>query len=67
MNKHAYTFEQYCNIVGRNIILEETTYHNGSKKIRCLNFHKCDTLNGGCLNHYIKKRMEKAIENTGRE
>ena len=51
MNKHCFTFEQYCNVIGRNIILEETTFHNGAKKIRCLNAHKCETMNGGCLNN----------------
>lgn len=66
MNKHCFTFEQYCNIIGRNIILEETTFHNGSKKIRCLNAHKCETMNGGCLNTIIKKRIENHIENNSR-
>lgn len=67
MNKHAFTFEQYCTIVGKNIILEETTYHNGSKKIRCLNHHKCKAINGGCRNDYIKRRIEKAVENSAKE
>ncbi len=63
MNKHSFTFEQYCNIVDKNIILEETTYHNGSKRIKCLNIHKCNQLNGGCRNTYVIRRMENAVEN----
>mgnify|MGYP003289573790 CR=1 FL=1 len=62
MNKHAFTYEQYCSIVGKNIILEETTYHNGNKRLRCLNFHKCDTTIGGCKNPYVIKRVEKTVE-----
>ncbi|MBO5463444.1 MAG: hypothetical protein J6A49_09040 [Clostridia bacterium] len=67
MDKHAFTFEQYCNIVGKNIILEETTYHNGNKKIRCLNLHKCRITNGGCSNPYIIRRIEKAVEKSKEE
>jgi hypothetical protein len=63
LNKHSFTYEQYCNIVGKNIILEETTYHNGNKKLRCLNHHKCRISNGGCNNTYVIKRIEKAVEN----
>ncbi len=58
MNKHSFSFEQYCNIIGRNIILQETTYHDGVKKVKCLNAHKCRDLNGGCKNTFIKKRIE---------
>lgn len=67
MNKHSFTFEQYCNIVDKNIILEETTYHNGNKRIKCLNIHKCNSVNGGCRNPYVIKRMEKAVENYSEE
>ncbi len=62
MNKHSFTYEQYCNIVDKNIILEEITFHNGSKKIRCLNLHKCRNAMGGCKNRYVIRRMEKAVE-----
>lgn len=62
MNKHSFTFEQYCNVVDKNIILEETTFHNGSKKLRCLNVHKCNSTMGGCRNNFILRRMEKSVE-----
>ena len=40
MNRHSYTYEQYCNIVGKNVIIQEQTFLSGKKKIRCLHFHK---------------------------
>ena len=63
MNRHSYTYEQYCNIVGKNIIIQEQTFLSGKKKIRCLHFHKykCDEA-GGCQNKYVKRRIEKATE-----
>ncbi|MBO5065866.1 MAG: hypothetical protein J6D06_07120 [Clostridia bacterium] len=63
MNKHSFTYEQYCSIVDKNIILEEITYHNGNKNLRCLNHHKCRIANGGCNNRYVIKRIEKTVEN----
>lgn len=63
MNRHSYTYEQYCNVVGKNIIIQEQTFLSGKKKIRCLHFHKykCDEA-GGCQNKYVKRRIEKAAE-----
>ncbi len=63
MNRHSYTFTQYCLIVDKNVTLEEVTYHNGDRKIRCLNNHKCKSSGEGCRNKYIIKRIEKAVEN----
>lgn len=67
MNQHSFTFPQYCSIVDKNIILEETTFHNGNKKIKCLNMHNCKSLMGGCRNTIILRRMEKPLENNHRE
>ncbi len=63
MNRHSYTYEQYCNIVGKNVIIQEQTFLSGKKKIRCLHFHKfkCDEA-GGCQNKYVKRRIDKAAE-----
>lgn len=63
MNRHSYTYEQYCNVVGKNIIIQEQTFLSGKKKIRCLHFHKykCNEA-GGCQNKYVKRRIEKAAE-----
>ncbi len=63
MKRHSYTYTQYCNIVDKNITLEEVTYPNGNKKVRCLNHHKCKTLGDGCKNKYVLSRIEKAVEN----
>jgi hypothetical protein len=63
MNRHSYTYEQYCNVVGKNVIIQEQTFLSGKKKIRCLHFHKfkCDEA-GGCQNKYVKRRIDKAAE-----
>ena len=68
MNRHSYTYEQYCNVVERNVIIQEQTFLSGKKKIRCLHFHKykCDEA-GGCRNKYVKRRIEKAIEKSEKE
>lgn len=64
MNSHSFTFEQYCSIVGKNIILEETAYHNGKKSLKCLYCHKCSE-NGGCRNRFVKQRIEN-VEKSGK-
>ena len=68
MNRHSYTYEQYCNVVERNVIIQEQTFLSGKKKIRCLHFHKykCDEA-GGCRNKYVKRRIEKAVEKSEKE
>ncbi len=65
MNRHSFTYEQYCNIVGKNVVIEEQTFHSGKKKIRCLHYHKynCNEM-GGCRNKYVRQRIEKSVENT---
>ena len=63
MDKHAFSYEQYCSIVKKNIIIQETSYYNGRKKIRCLNHLKCKNEFGGCQNKFIIEKKEKA-ENT---
>lgn len=58
MNKQSFTYEQYCNIVGKNIIIHEQNLDDGRKKVRCLHYHKyhCDK-SGGCKNKYIKEKI----------
>ena len=62
LDKHIYSYEQYCSIVGKNIILQETAYYNGSKKVRCLNHNKCKHEFGGCKNKFVIRKQEKAEE-----
>lgn len=65
MNRHSFTYEQYCSVVEKNVIIEELTFLSGKKKIRCLNAHKCKE-NGGCKNKYVKRRIE-AVEKRDKE
>ncbi len=49
MEQHETTYEQYCWVMRRNIVLEETTFHNGTRKVSCMQAHLCRE-NGGCRN-----------------
>lgn len=60
-NRHSRTYEQYCSIVGRNIIIEETMYHNGTKSAKCLNKNVCEK-GGGCTNKILSDGILKTIE-----
>lgn len=59
MEKHSKTFEQYCCVMEKNIIMEETSYHNGKKSLRCVNHIICE-MNGGCKNRILKDSMVKS-------
>ncbi len=61
MKKHLHTYEQYCCVLGKNIIIEEVVYHNGQKLLRCTQCTKCCE-GSGCRNNTIKK----AIIQTGK-
>ena len=62
MNRHSFTYPQYCPVVDKNVIIEELTFLSGRKKIRCLYYHKCNCKEmGGCKNKYVKRRIE-AVE-----
>ena len=58
LNRHSFTYEQYCTAVGKNIILEEITYHDGKRVLRCLYHHRCEKT-GGCSNKYVIERINK--------
>ncbi|MBR1811410.1 MAG: hypothetical protein IJ766_07195 [Clostridia bacterium] len=67
MNKHSSTFEQYCCVMEKNVIMEETHFHNGTKHVHCANHLLC-AMNGGCKNNIIKKQLasedsERGIRN----
>ena len=67
MKHHQITYEQYCIIKKRNIVLEETLYHNGTKRIRCTNLSECEEC-GGCKHPYLsllweKNEEKRALEN----
>ncbi len=54
MDRHSKTFEQFCFIKQKNIVLEETVYHNGKRKVVCTNLSECDNC-GGCKNKILCK------------
>ena len=62
MNRHSFTYPQFCPVVNKNVIIEELTFSSGRKKIRCLYYHKCNCKEkGGCKNKYVKRRID-AVE-----
>lgn len=58
MDSHSKTFEQYCCVKGRNVAVEEITYHDGSKCYRCSMHSVCEE----CNNEILKNRFEKSIK-----
>ena len=61
MDKHSYSYEQYCSVVNKNIIILENSYFDGKKKIKCLNQKKKKKEFGGCKNRFILAKQEKAM------
>lgn len=53
------SYEQYCCVLERNVVMEETTYHGGDIKIFCTNYPQCFTC-GGCKNTILNDKIEKA-------
>lgn len=54
MDRHSKTYEQFCWVKQKNIVMEETVYHNGNRKVVCTNLGECD-LCGGCKNSSLCK------------
>lgn len=63
MDKHSFSYEQYCSVVEKNVILLETSYYDGSKKLKCLNLYNCNKAFGGCKNKFVKAKQEKISRN----
>ncbi len=61
MDRHSKTYELYCSVVGQNIIVEETVFHNGEKSARCLHGTVCESC-GGCKNKILNERILKKVE-----
>ena len=49
MRSHSRAYEQYCWVLQRNIVFEETTYHNGTSAVCCTHLPECKRT-GGCKN-----------------
>ncbi|MBQ7637573.1 MAG: hypothetical protein IJS90_01555 [Clostridia bacterium] len=54
MKKHSRSYEQYCWVLGKNIVFEETVFHNGTTALRCTHFYECSN-NGGCKNRILSE------------
>ncbi|NMP37192.1 MAG: hypothetical protein GX051_03565 [Clostridiales bacterium] len=59
MKNHITTYEQYCSVLGKNVIMEEIMYHDGKKQVRCLNTIVCDK-DGGCRNRILREELKFA-------
>lgn len=53
-------YEQYCCVLKRNIVLEETTYENGTKRTICTNYLNCCNC-GGCKNRILKETISRSL------
>ncbi len=58
--KHSIAYEQYCWVKQKNVVLEETVFHNGTKKVRCTSFSDCSG-SGGCKNTALSDMWGKSI------
>lgn len=54
MDSHSKTYEQFCWVKGRNIVMEETVFHNGTRKVICTAVRDCEK-SGGCKNRSLKR------------
>ena len=57
MKKHCKSYEQYCCILEKNIVMEETVYHNGTKSVVCTSLAHCNRC-GGCKNAVLRRLWE---------
>ncbi|MBQ3086240.1 MAG: hypothetical protein IKM24_10200 [Clostridia bacterium] len=57
MKKHFKSYEQYCCVLEKNIVMEETVYHNGTKSVICTTLPYCNK-NGGCKNAVLRRLWE---------
>ena len=60
MKKHSIAYEQYCWVKQKNVVLEETVFHNGTKKVRCTLYGDCIG-SGGCRNTALSDMWGKSI------
>ena len=60
MKKHSFSYEQFCWVKQKNIVLVETVFHNGTKKVMCTCFAECNG-NGGCKNNTLNDLWGKSI------
>ena len=66
MKNHKRAYEQYCWVQGKNVVMEETVFHNGVKRHTCKNFENCNR-EGGCRNEALFALMQKNAVDDGAE
>lgn len=57
MNGHSRTYEQYCCVMGKNVMMEETRYSDGTCLLHC-GHHVICALTGGCRNTVLQPFLE---------
>ena len=55
MKSHSKSYEQYCCIKKRNVVIEEIAYHDGSRKLRCTLHPECTK----CRNRILRIHFEE--------
>lgn len=58
MKKHSRAYEQYCWILKKNIVFEETVFHNGTYKLSCMHLNECKNC-GGCKNPILAELFDE--------
>ena len=57
MKKHSRTYEQVCWVLQKNVVFEETTFHNGTCRVTCTHLGECSRC-GGCKNAILQALFE---------
>ena len=60
LEQHSIAYEQYCWVKQKNVVVEETVFHNGTKKIVCTSFSECGG-SGGCKNNTLSGMWGKSV------
>ncbi len=55
MNSHSKAFEQYCFIMKKNVVIEETSYYDGTRIYKCTMHPQCIE----CKNKILKCKLDK--------
>lgn len=53
MKSHSRAYEQYCCVMEKNVVIEETAFHDGSRKFICTMQPKCME----CKNKILRCRL----------
>lgn len=59
MKRYSKNVEQFCSVLDKNVVFEEIYFHDGSKKVRCINYSLCKG-RGGCKNEILKAVLTEA-------